>query len=214
VPQVLAMRTEFLSLGSCLEKMQTMIPPSATSPPFLQARAVLMTHFALILICVCISKMQHFWGREKTDPKIKQIVFVPFSTNSPSEGRKASSPASLRGSDFSTLLINFLQIFSPGSSVWFQHAKQLHSAVYSVLFCQASQHMHLPKGCKVLSDWGLDTAELTNHTPTELKVTSVSERLLVVCLCVHCTCLRCEGTSCSSVNGTQEWYCSTVTKSF
>ena len=35
------MRTEFLSLGSCLEKMQTMIPPSATSPPFLQARAVL-----------------------------------------------------------------------------------------------------------------------------------------------------------------------------
>lgn len=45
--------------------------------------------------------------------------------------------------------------------------------------------MHLPKGCNILSDSGLDTDEFKNQTPTEVNVISVSKRSLGVCICIR-----------------------------
>lgn len=46
--------------------------------------------------------------------------------------------------------------------------------------------MLLPKGCEVLSESSLDTAEFKNQTPAEVNVISVSKRSLESSSASHC----------------------------
>lgn len=114
------MRIEFLSLGSLFGKNTDNDSSEChqTSLPAGQGCADDSFHFEFNL-CVRVSvRHSTSGGGRETDPKIKQIDSIcSFLYQFTLRKKKGKQPSLTRGSDFSTLLINFLQIFSPGPTI-------------------------------------------------------------------------------------------------